>query len=173
MLEINKIYNCDWVDGMKQMDDESVHLIFTSPCYNTWEYSCYIEYLHFMESMLSECHRVLQEGRFLVLNASSATGLKRGKGNMSKRYGVPFDLHAILMKEEDKWDFVDDIVWINSEGRVKNRNGAFYRNREPLTYKPNVVTEYIMVYRKHTKKLINWNIKKYRKEIMTYIQKVW
>jgi DNA modification methylase len=35
------------------------------------------------------------------------------------------------------------------------------QHRKPLAYKPNCVTEYLMVYRKNTDKLIDWNIKQY------------
>ena len=33
MLELNKIYCVDVLDGLKQLDDESVDLIITSPPY--------------------------------------------------------------------------------------------------------------------------------------------
>lgn len=34
MLKINKIYNMDCLEGLKQMKDNSVDLIVTSPPYN-------------------------------------------------------------------------------------------------------------------------------------------
>ena len=34
MLELNKIYCMDVLEGLKQLDDESVDLIITSPPYN-------------------------------------------------------------------------------------------------------------------------------------------
>ena len=34
MLEINKIYNCDCIDGLKQLSDKSIDLVVTSPPYN-------------------------------------------------------------------------------------------------------------------------------------------
>ena len=34
MLELNKIYCCDVLEGLKQIDDESIDLIITSPPYN-------------------------------------------------------------------------------------------------------------------------------------------
>lgn len=41
MLEINKIYNEDCLEGMKKIDDKSIDFIFTDPPYNTtnnsWE----------------------------------------------------------------------------------------------------------------------------------------
>lgn len=34
MLELNKIYQMDCLEGLRQLDDNSVDLIITSPCYN-------------------------------------------------------------------------------------------------------------------------------------------
>lgn len=59
------------------------------------------------------------------------------------------------------WEFIDDIVWLKPEASVKNRNAGFQQHRKPLAYKPNPVTEYLMVYRKKTDKLIDWNIRQY------------
>ena len=59
------------------------------------------------------------------------------------------------------WEFIDDIVWEKPESSVKNRNAGFLQHRKPLAYKPNAVTEYLMVYRKETDKLIDWNIRQY------------
>ena len=59
------------------------------------------------------------------------------------------------------WEFIDDIVWEKPETSVKNRSAGFGQHRKPLAYKPNPVTEYLMVYRKQTDKLIDWNIRQY------------
>jgi DNA modification methylase len=59
------------------------------------------------------------------------------------------------------WEFIDDIIWVKPEASVKNRNAGFLQHRKPLAYKPNARTEYLMVYRKYTDKLIDWNIKQY------------
>jgi DNA modification methylase len=59
------------------------------------------------------------------------------------------------------WEFIDDIVWLKPESSVKNRNAGFLQHRKPLGYKPNPVTEYLMVYRKETDKLLDWNMHQY------------
>ena len=59
------------------------------------------------------------------------------------------------------WEFIDDIVWVKPEASVKNRNGGFFQHRKPLAYKPNARTEYLMVYRKKSTRLIDWNIRQY------------
>jgi hypothetical protein len=40
------------------------------------------------------------------------------------------------------------------------------QHRKPLGYKPNTITEYLMVYRKSTEKLLDWNIRSYINEIV-------
>ena len=37
MLELNKIYNMDCIEGMKQLDDFSIDLIITDPPYGIGE----------------------------------------------------------------------------------------------------------------------------------------
>jgi DNA modification methylase len=64
------------------------------------------------------------------------------------------------------WDFLENIIWRKPQASVKNRNAQFFNHRKPLTYKPNLTTEDILVFRKHTDKLIDWNLKKYSKEII-------
>jgi len=59
------------------------------------------------------------------------------------------------------WEFIDDIVWVKPEASVKNRNAGFLQHRKPLGYKPNAISEMLMVYRKKTNKLIDWNIQQY------------
>ena len=34
MIDVNRIYNIDCLEGLKEIDDKSVDLIFTDPPYN-------------------------------------------------------------------------------------------------------------------------------------------
>ena len=109
--------------------------------------------------MFIETHRATKEGRFLIINTSPIIIPRVSRSHSSRRYGIPFDLHAYIVK--NGWEFVDDIVWLKPEASVKNRIGGFMQHRKPLGYKPNCVTEYLMVYRKKTEKLLDWNIRSY------------
>ena len=62
------------------------------------------------------------------------------------------------------WEFIEDIIWVKPEHCVKNRNGGFFQHRKPLGYKANSVSESVIVYRKKTDKLIDWNMKQYDAE---------
>jgi DNA modification methylase len=64
------------------------------------------------------------------------------------------------------WEFIDDITWLKPEASAKNRNAGFLQHRKPLAYKPNAITEMLMVYRKKTDKLIDWNIDQYPNDIV-------
>ena len=159
----NLVVQGDVLQTLKHVDDASVHLTFTSPpYYNARDYSIYSsyeKYLDFLENVFAEVHRVTKEGRFFVLNTSPVIIPRAGRKYASRRYPVPFDIHARLAKMG--WEFIDDIIWAKPEKSAKNRVAGFEVNRKPLTYKANPRTEYVMVYRKKSYKLIDWNLRQY------------
>ncbi len=159
----NVVVNGDNIETMKLLKDESIHLTFTSPpYYNARDYSIYPSYKHYLEFLavvFKEVHRITKEGRFLIVNTSPIIIPRISRSHSSKRYPIPFDIHPYLI--EMGWEFIDDIVWLKPEASVKNRIGGFMQHRKPLGYKPNSITEYLMVYRKNTEKLLDWNIKQY------------
>lgn len=162
----NTVVHGDVLKVLEYIPDESIHLTFTSPPYfNARDYSIYQsydEYLKFLEKVFKKVHRVTKEGRFFILNTSPIIIPRVSRQYSSKRYSIPYDIHPLLIKMG--WEFIDDIVWVKTEASVKNRNAGFLQHRKPLAYKPNTVTEMVMVYRKRTDKLIDWNIKQYDKE---------
>ena len=165
---INTIVHGDVREVLNFVPDQSVHLTFTSPpYYNARDYSIYPSYeayLKFLEEVFSEVYRITKEGRFLIVNTSPVIVPRISRAHSSKRYPIPFDIHHDLVKMG--WEFIDDIIWMKPEYSVKNRIGGFQQHRRPLAYKPNSVTEYLMVYRKQTTRLIDWNIHQYSNEII-------
>ena len=153
---------------LNKVPDESIHLTFTSPpYYNARDYSIYQsykEYLEFLSEVFKEVHRVTKEGRFFILNTSPIIIPRVSRQHSSKRYPIPFDIHPYLTKMG--WEFIDDIIWVKPEASAKNRNAGFLQHRKPLAYKPNAITEYVMVYRKKTHKLLDWNIRQYNQKII-------
>lgn len=164
----NNVVLGDVLDTLKFVPDESVHLTFTSPpYYNARDYSIYQsyqEYLNFLEKVFKEVHRITKEGRFFILNTSPVIVPRMSRNHSSKRYPIPYDIHPLLIKMG--WEFIDDIIWVKPEASVKNRIGGFLQHRKPLAYKPNPCSESIMVYRKKTDKLLDWNIEQYPKDIV-------
>ncbi len=59
---------------------------------------------------------------------------------------------------------MDDVHWVKPEGAgwANGRGRRFAADRNPLQYKPVPVTEYVLVYRKHTDSLIG----DYRHELL-------
>jgi len=159
----NTVVNGDVREILKNVPDESVHLTFTSPpYYNARDYSIYPsykDYLLFLNEVFKEVYRITKEGRFFILNTSPIIIPRVSRAHSSKRYPIPFDIHPYLI--DMGWEFIDDIIWLKPEASVKNRNAGFLQHRKPLGYKPNAVTEYLMVYRKKTEKLLDWNIRQY------------
>jgi DNA modification methylase len=151
---------------LNDMPSESVDLVFTSPPYFNArpEYADYIEYEEYllkMKKIIHQCHRVLNEGRFFVINISPVLIRRASRSESSRRVAVPFDFHKLFMDEG--FEFMDDIIWQKPEGAgwATGRGRRFSADRNPLQYKPVPVTEYVLVYRKKTDKLIDWHIRKH------------
>ncbi len=159
----NVVINGDVREILKNVPDESIHLTFTSPpYYNARDYSIYpsyVAYLKFLEEVFLETYRITKEGRFLIINTSPIIIPRVSRSHSSKRYPIPFDIHYFLIQMG--WEFIDDIIWLKPEYSVKNRVAGFEQHRKPLAYKPNSITEYLMVYRKQTEKLLDWNMRQY------------
>lgn len=148
---------------LKNLPNECIQLIFTSPpYYNARQYSdyhSYKDYLSKMKDVLLECNRVLEDGRFIIINVSPVITKRPGREFESIRYPIHFDFHNILT--ESGFSFVDEIIWVKPEYCVPNRNGGYEQTGKPLSYKPNCITESLLVYRKNANFLLDENIKKY------------
>lgn len=75
MMEFNKIYNMDCVEGLKLVPDSSIDLIVTSPPYNigidydTWDDNkSWEDYLNWCRQWLQECYRVLKDDGRICIN---------------------------------------------------------------------------------------------------------
>ena len=163
----NAVVAGDVRETLKLLPDAAVHLTFTSPpYYNARDYSqftSYGDYLDFLDEVFIHVYRITKPGRFLVVNTSPVLTPRDNRNKASQRHPIPYDLHPRLQMAG--WEFIDDIHWVKPAGSVKNRNGNFFQHRKPLTYKPNSVTEQLMVYRKNTGQLIDWNLAQYPDDI--------
>jgi DNA modification methylase len=160
----NTIAQGDCEHVLQDLPASSADLVFTSPPYYNarpeyTDYVTYEEYLLKIRKVIQSVHRVLAEGRFFVMNISPVLVRRASRSEASKRIAVPFDMHRLFV--EEGYDFIDDIIWKKPEGAgwATGRGRRFAADRNPLQYKPVPVTEYVLVYRKHTSKLIDWNIR--------------
>ena len=164
----NTIACGDVEEILQDLPAGSVDLIFTSPPYYNArpEYTDFVnyeEYLLKLRKVIQNAHRFLAEGRFFVMNISPVLIRRSSRNEASQRLAVPFDVHRLFI--EEGYDFIDDIIWVKPEGAgwATGRGRRFAADRNPLQYKPVPVTEYVLVYRKHTSKLIDWNIRAHPK----------
>ena len=160
----NTLAQGDAEEILQELPAESVNLVFTSPPYYNarpeyTDYLSYEDYLFKIRKILHHTHRVLAEGCFFVMNVSPVLVRRANRNQASRRIAVPFDMHRLFI--EEGYDFIDDIIWEKPEGAgwATGRGRRFAADRNPLQYKPVPVTEYILVYRKHTDRLIDWNIR--------------
>ena len=160
----NKAILGDCRVALAEFPPDSAQLVFTSPPYfnakpDCAEYVDYPSYLEFLGEAFEACHAALAEGRFLVVNVSPVLVRRASRNTASKRLPIPFDLHPIL--DGIGFEFIDDIIWRKPEGAGWHlgRGRRFAADRQPLQYKPVTVTEYVLVYRKRTDRLIDWNLR--------------
>lgn len=159
----------------KYIDAEEIDLVFTSPPYYDArlvyaEYATYAEYLDMLKNVFIECHKVLHEGRFLVVNISPVIVPRKNRASSSKRMPIPFDIAHIL--GEIGFEFVDDIQWKKPLGSSGHRGRRFSADRNPMQYKPAPVTENILVYRKKSTLLIDWFIRNHHSQDIIQRSKV-
>jgi len=101
-------------------------------------YTEYEEYLTWLERISREVLRVTKEGGFYALVIGTVLLDK-------KHYPVPFDVASSLTK--CGWQFWQDFIWHKVTGGVK-RAGSFIQRPHPGYYYPNLMSEYILVFRR-------------------------
>ena len=155
---MNKIF-CHSCENMSEVSDNSVALTVTSPPYwNAIDYDIhssdkrqyyrtrtysngyteYSHYLEWLERVFGEVLRVTKPGGFCAIVIG--TILLDGK-----HYPVPFDAVSRLVQKG--WEFHQDIIWHKCTAGVK-RAGVSIQKPYPGYFYPNIMTEYILVFRK-------------------------
>ena len=161
----NIIYNCDCLLGLNKLikEKKEIELTITSPPYfnvkNYVNYESYTKYLQFLKEVFIKILTITKPGRLCVVNISNILLIRKSRNSESKR--IPLSFHFVSLMEEIGWEFMEDIIWLKPEGAAKNRNGGFYQHRQPVAYKPNVVNEYIFVFKKPSKYLIDKVVRSY------------
>lgn len=100
-LIIDNIYNMDCIEGLRQVESNSVNLIVTSPPYNcgikydSWDDTMeYEEYLKWVREWLSECYRILTDDGKICINHYICYSPKLN-GETVSRFPL-FDFRVIL-----------------------------------------------------------------------------
>ena len=161
--ETSCIYNGDSLTVLDELNNNGVNIdiVVTSPPYfNARDYSQYEsvdKYMCDMKNIFSMVHKILNESRMVIINISPILIPRKKRSKQSYRIPLPF--YFVPMMESIGFEFLEDIIWKKPDGAAANRNGGFYRHRKPLAYKPNIVTEYILVFKKRSNKILDKFIK--------------
>lgn len=161
----NAVYNCDCLDGLNKLisDNVEIELTVTSPPYFNVKdyvvYDNYKKYLEFLKDVFTKIMRITKPGRLCAVNISNILITRENRNSESRR--IPLSFHFVSLMEEIGWEFLEDIVWVKPEGAAKNRNGGFFQHRQPVAYKPNVVNEYVFVFKKPSGFLIDKVVRSY------------
>ena len=99
MLQLNKIYNMDCIDGMKMLDDNSIDLTVTSPPYDNLRK--YNGFEWDFESVAKELYRVTKDGGVVVwvVGDSTVKGSETGTSFRQALYFMEcgFNLHDTMI----------------------------------------------------------------------------
>lgn len=158
-MKVDVIHNISCED-LRAVGDGSVALTVTSPPYwnaidydvhskegaGAWYrtrkyaegYHDYGEYLDWIDGIFSGVRRKTRPGGFCAIVVG--TLLLDGR-----HYPVPMDFVSRLTVSD--WEFHQDIIWHKCTAGVK-RAGVFIQNPYPGYFYPNIMTEYILVFRK-------------------------
>ena len=134
MLELNKIYNMDCLEGLKQLDDESIDLTVTSPPYD--DLRNYNGYSFDFENIAKELYRVTKNGGSIVWIVSDATinGSESGTSFKQALYfkDIGFNIHDTMIWEKPtftavgalktKYAQVFEYMFIFTKGKIKTFN---------------------------------------------------
>lgn len=140
----NKIVFGD-CQNMKELEDNSVHLVVTSPPYFNAPFDypdlfeSYKQFLELIQNTAKELKRVLDEGRIAAFVVDDT--LIKGE-----KYPVVADITKIFIKEGFKYR--DRIVWIKPEGyiRISRRSGVLLQHPYPMYYYPDNLQESILIF---------------------------
>jgi len=135
--------------SMEEIQDESVHLMVTSPPYFNAPYDYkglfknYDQYLGVLNRVAKETYRVLKKGRIAVLNIDDM--LVNGE-----KFPIVADATKIFQSAGFKYR--DRIIWKKPDGylRISKRSGVLLQNPYPMYFYPDNLLESILIFQKGT-----------------------
>ena len=133
--------------SMKEIPDESVHLMLTSPPYFNAPFDYkdlfknYGQYLGVLRRVSKEIFRVLDDGRIAVLNIDDM--LVNGE-----KFPIVADATKIFL--DAGFRYRDRIIWKKPDGylRISRRSGVLLQNPYPMYFYPDNLLESIIIFQK-------------------------
>ncbi|MCK4965882.1 site-specific DNA-methyltransferase [bacterium] len=133
--------------SMKELENESVHLIVTSPPYFNAPFDYkglfknYNQYLGVLKRFSIEAFRVLIDGRIFALNIDDmlVDGTK-----------YPIVADSIKIMQNAGFRYRDKIVWKKPDGylRISKRSGVLLQNPYPMYFYPDNLLESLVIFQK-------------------------
>jgi site-specific DNA-methyltransferase (adenine-specific) len=133
MLELNKIYNMDCLEGLKLLDDNGIDLTVTSPPYDNLR--TYNGFSFDFESIAKELYRVTKQGGVVVWIVGDATikGSETGTSFKQALYfkEIGFNLHDTMIYKKinpvpyyhNRYNPSFEYMFVLSKGKPKTFNG--------------------------------------------------
>ena len=136
-MEVNKIYNCDCLEGLKQLEPNSIPLTVTSPPYDdirTYQGTCTWNFDIF-KSIANELYRVTKPGGIIVWVVGDATvnGGETGTSFKQALYfqEIGFKIHDTMIYEKNSSSFparrdskrytqIFEYMFVFSKGKIRN-----------------------------------------------------
>lgn len=135
MIELNKIYNMDCLEGLKQLPDKCVDMVITSPPYfNLRDYGTvgeigsennYNDYIDNLITIFSEVHRVLKDSGSCWVNIDDVY-------NKQSLLGIP-DRFKIKMLDRG-WICRNEVIWHKPNAMPSSAKTRFNGDYEKLFF---------------------------------------
>ncbi|OLE74102.1 site-specific DNA-methyltransferase [archaeon 13_1_20CM_2_54_9] len=133
--------------AMKEISDESIHLMITSPPYFNAPFDYpdlfkdYAEFLQLVQDLSNELYRVMAPGRVACFVADDI--LVKGQ-----KYPVVADVTRLML--DAGFRYRDRIVWVKPKGyvRISRRSGVVIQHPYPMYYYPDNIQESILIFQK-------------------------
>lgn len=162
---LNKIY-CSSSEHMKELPDNSVHLMITSPPYNVGkEYDKDMslqEYLSLLRNVFDETKRVLVDGGRVCINIA----------NLGRKPYLPLHAYIIQIMSELGFLMRGEIIWDKSSSAgVSTAWGSWKSAKNPILRD---VHEYILIFSKETYSRTHKKKDSIKKEeFMEFTKSIW
>ena len=147
-----KLHQGDCLDILKDIPDNSIDTLVTSPpYYNAREYSQYESvdaYMQQMKNIFAEVFRIIKNHHTIVVNVGDVT-CQVGKTKDTTRR-VPLGAMFTMMLQEVGFTYIDDYIWDKGEVQSNRQKG-----NPPFPYYQYPVNcyEHILVFTKHIRDL--------------------
>jgi site-specific DNA-methyltransferase (adenine-specific) len=158
MLELNRIYQGDSTERLKELGSNSIPLVVTSPPYfaykdygdtpgNIENFESYEKYIDYFEDWFKELYRVVAEdGRVCIIVDDKHTNAKTE--GLNKNRGTHARL--ILIAESAGFVYKDLVIW--AKARAGHASGGSGKMLGSYPYPPNIPFvnwfEYILIFNK-------------------------